>query len=111
VQSKARTQPTPKPKRSRAPTVAAGYGRVAADRGRARDLAATTAIHWQKAVHAARRVAAALTFSLRSAKSSPLSDGELFAAGALLLLFVAAAGSVLRLSVRLTGDSPTGRFG
>jgi hypothetical protein len=111
VQSKANTKPTPKPQRSRAPTVAAGYGRVAADRGRARDLAAMAAIHWEKAVHAARRVAATMTFNLRSAKNAPLSDGELFAAGALLLLFVAAAGSVLRLSVRLTGDSPTGRFG
>jgi hypothetical protein len=40
-----------------------------------------------------------------------LSDGDLVAAALLLLLFVGAAASVLRLSARLTDDVPAGRFG
>jgi hypothetical protein len=47
----------------------------------------------------------------RAAAGRSLSDGDLVAAGLLLLLFVGAAASVLRLSVRLTDDVRAGRFG
>jgi hypothetical protein len=60
---------------------------------------------------ATRRVAAALGVDARATSRSSLSDGELLAAGTLLLLFVAAAASVLRLSARMAGDVPAGRFG
>jgi hypothetical protein len=63
------------------------------------------------ALTATRRVAAALGVDARTTNRSSLSDGELLAAGALLLLFVAAAASVLRLSARMAGDVPAGRFG
>jgi hypothetical protein len=54
------------------------------------------------ALGTAHRVAAVLGVTAPAASSSPsLSDGELFATGTLLLLFVGAAGSVLRLSARM----------
>ena len=46
-----------------------------------------------------------------AATDSSLSDGDLVAAASLLLLFVAAVASVLRLSARLADDVPAGRFG
>jgi hypothetical protein len=54
-----------------------------------------------------------LAFEPRRTASSAnsLSDGELYMAAALLLLFVAAAASVLRLSARMEGDFTAGRFG
>jgi hypothetical protein len=63
-----------------------------------------------RAVGAARRIATVLAFK-STVQRQALSDGELYAAATLLLLFVAAAASVLRLSTRISGESPTGRFG
>jgi hypothetical protein len=56
-------------------------------------------------------VATVLTVSERTASKPSLTDGELVAAGMLLLLFVAAAASVLRLGTRMAREFPGGRFG
>jgi len=63
-----------------------------------------------RAVGAARRVATVLAFE-STVRRQALSDRELYAAATLLLLFVAAAASVLRLSTRITSEFPTRRFG
>jgi hypothetical protein len=103
------------PNRARA---RARAGAAAERRRRAHAAAAerTTATHRAsanlepRAVGAARRVATVLAFK-STVQRQALSDGELYAAATLLLLFVAAAASVLRLSTRISGESPTGRFG
>lgn len=111
----ARTKST-KPHRVRA---RARRARAAAERRRRAHAAAaerTTATHRAsailepRAVGAARRVATVLAFK-STVQRQALSDGELYAAATLLLLFVAAAASVLRLSTRITGEFPTRRFG
>ena len=113
AESAARTKST-KPHRARA-----RRARAPADRRRRAHAAAaerTTATHRAsailepRAVGAARRVATVLAFK-STVQRQALSDGELYAAATLLLLFVAAAASVLRLSTRITGEFPTRRFG
>ena len=107
----ANTKPKPKAKHKPKRTPAPSRRQHAVPRAKKARPLAITALHPQAAVRAVRRVAAVLTFSDPSATSSALSDGELFAAGALLLLFVAAAASVLRLSAKVRRDFPDGRFG
>jgi hypothetical protein len=63
-----------------------------------------------RAVGAARRIATVLAFK-STVQRQALSDGELYAAATLLLLFVAAAASVLRLSARIASEFPSGRSG
>jgi hypothetical protein len=72
---------------------------------------AAAAQHPRTAVIAARRMANMLKVDRQRASSeSTLSNGELFAAGTLLLLFVGAAASVLRLTVRMSGEASAGRL-
>jgi hypothetical protein len=102
-----------KPNRARARARAAAERRRRAHAVAAERTAATrraSAILEPRAVGAARRVATVLAFE-STVKRQALSDRELYAAATLLLLFVAAAASVLRLSTRITGEFPTRRFG
>jgi hypothetical protein len=76
--------------------------------GQARAVAAQ---HQLIAVVATQRTATRLTADRQRAEShSSVSAGVLFAAGTLLLLFVGAAVSVLRLSVRMAGDTSARRL-
>lgn len=81
---------------------------AAAPDTRRADQATTAQRH--AALTATRRIATVLAFDAQAVSRQALSDGELIAAATLLLLFVAAAASVLRLSARM-GDVPRGRLG
>jgi hypothetical protein len=63
------------------------------------------------AIGAARREAGIRAAYQPGTSSPALSDGDLVAAATLLLLFVAAAASVLRLSARMDDDVGPGRLG
>jgi hypothetical protein len=91
--------PMPDPVANAQPDPAAGQSRAVAAR------------HQRIAVVATQRTATRLTADRQRAEShSSVSAGVLFAAGTLLLLFVGAAVSVLRLSVRMAGDTSARRL-
>jgi hypothetical protein len=105
--------------KAKEPNRARARARAAAERRRRAHAAAAerTAVTHRasaslepRAVGAARRIATVLAFK-STVQRQALSDGELYAAATLLLLFVAAAASVLRLSARIASEFPSGRSG
>jgi hypothetical protein len=80
------------------------------DAAASRRAAEATVRHRRDVFVAARQLTHMLTFATPHASNQPRDDGPLLA-GAALLLLVGAAGSVLRLSARMSGDVFRGRPG